>query len=288
MQQGGKVTVSQTNRDALNAVIRDADALLITAGAGMGVDSGLPDFRGNQGFWNAYPHIAKLGLSFSDMANPGWFDRDPELAWAFYGHRLDLYRATMPHQGFFDLLSLCREKKGGYFVFTSNVDGQFQKAGFDSGRMIECHGSIHHFQCCTPCNDSVWSAADEEVSVDIDLFRAKMPLPACIHCGTLARPNILMFGDWSWNQQRTDEQYQRFDQWMEGLRADNLKLGIIEIGAGKGVPTVRMFSERAASTGAAILIRINPRDFEVPHGHISLPMGGAEGIKVIMESNNAE
>jgi NAD-dependent SIR2 family protein deacetylase len=44
--------------------VRDADALLITAGAGMGVDSGLPDFRGNEGFWRAYPPMAKLGIQF--------------------------------------------------------------------------------------------------------------------------------------------------------------------------------------------------------------------------------
>ena len=49
------------------AAIRSADALLITAGAGMGVDSGLPDFRGNEGFWKAYPVVARLGLSFEDM-----------------------------------------------------------------------------------------------------------------------------------------------------------------------------------------------------------------------------
>ena len=252
----------------------------------MGVDSGLPDFRGNTGFWKAYPHIAKLGLSFSEMANPGWFDSAPELAWAFYGHRLDLYRSTKPHQGFADLLNLCRHKPGGYFVFTSNVDGQFQKAGFEPDRMIECHGSIHHFQCCRPCSDSIWSAADVDVSVDIQTFRAKIPLPACIHCGALARPNILMFGDWSWNQQRTDEQYQRFDRWMHELRSRNLKLAIIEIGAGKAVPTVRLFSEKAASADGATLIRINPNDFAVPDGHISLPLAGAEGIKMIMERNN--
>ncbi len=281
------MVVSQTVQAALDAAIGQADALLITAGAGMGIDSGLPDFRGDKGFWNAYPHIAKLGLSFSEMANPQWFDRDPELAWAFYGHRLDLYRTTMLHQGFADLLGLCRRKQGGSFVFTSNVDGQFQKAGFEPDRIIECHGSIHHFQCCKPCSDSIWSATAVDITVDIHDFRAKMPLPACIHCGALARPNILMFGDWSWNQQRTDEQYQRFDHWMEHLRADNLKLGIIEIGAGKDVPTVRMFSEQAASTAGATLMRINPRDFQVPAGHISLPMGGAAGIKAIMEGNNA-
>ena len=129
--------------EAINA----ADALLVTAGAGMGVDSGLPDFRGAQGFWRAYPAIAKLGLSFEEMANPAWFKENPSLAWAFYGHRLNLYRSTFPHAGFARLLEIGRSKSHGYFVFTSNVDGQFQKAGFSLEHIVECHGSIHHFQC---------------------------------------------------------------------------------------------------------------------------------------------
>ncbi|MCK5220819.1 MAG: NAD-dependent protein deacetylase, partial [Candidatus Aminicenantes bacterium] len=53
----------EDNREKIReaaALIRDADAILIGAGAGMGVDSGLPDFRGNEGFWNAYPPYKKL------------------------------------------------------------------------------------------------------------------------------------------------------------------------------------------------------------------------------------
>src|SRR5689334_6849565 len=82
------------------ALIRDADALLIGAGAGIGVDSGLPDFRGDHGFWRAYPPLAKLGIRFVEIANPRSFARHPELAWGFYGHRLALYRDTVPHEGF--------------------------------------------------------------------------------------------------------------------------------------------------------------------------------------------
>ena len=82
------------------ALIRDADALMITAGAGMGVDSGLPDFRGNEGFWNAYPPFRERNLSFVDLANPTWFESDPRQAWGFYGHRQLLYRETQPHHGF--------------------------------------------------------------------------------------------------------------------------------------------------------------------------------------------
>src|SRR5688572_20278296 len=80
--------------------IRGAEYLVIAAGAGMGVDSGLPDFRGPQGFWRAYPAFEKLGLRFEEIANARWFDEDPHLAWGFYGHRLNLYRRTRPHEGF--------------------------------------------------------------------------------------------------------------------------------------------------------------------------------------------
>lgn len=51
-------------------IIESADAILITAGAGMGVDSGLPDFRGNEGFWKAYPMAKERHLSFQALANP--------------------------------------------------------------------------------------------------------------------------------------------------------------------------------------------------------------------------
>lgn len=81
-------------------LVADADALLVAAGAGMGIDSGLPDFRGPEGFWRAYPALGRRRLGFSQMANPQMFDTDPNLAWGFYGHRLDLYRRTVPHEGF--------------------------------------------------------------------------------------------------------------------------------------------------------------------------------------------
>lgn len=69
-------------------LIATADALFITAGAGMGVDSGLPDFRGRQGFWRAYPAVARARIDFEEVASPASFRRDPVLAWGFYGHRL--------------------------------------------------------------------------------------------------------------------------------------------------------------------------------------------------------
>ena len=264
--------------------INDADALLITAGAGMGVDSGLPDFRGKEGFWRAYPAIAKLGLSFAGIANPAWFTENPHLAWAFYGHRLNLYRQTTPHQGFRQLLEMAGSKAHGYFVFTSNVDGQFQRAGFAAERIVECHGSIHHFQCTDRCGHEIWDADSETVNVDESSFRALEPLPQCRRCSALARPNILMFGDWSWLGHRSDEQQERFDTWLSGLAKASAKLVVIELGAGSAIATVRHTSERVVDRIGGMLIRINPREHNVPSGHIGLPFGAAEGMQRICDT----
>lgn len=105
-----------------------AGGLLITAGAGMGVDSGLPDFRGADGFWKAYPALRQSGIAFQDVASPSVFKHNPALAWGFYGHRLKLYRETQPHPGFVILREFARHKEQGASAYTSNVDGQFQKA----------------------------------------------------------------------------------------------------------------------------------------------------------------
>ena len=262
--------------------IKDAGALFITAGAGMGVDSGLPDFRGNAGFWKAYPPIAKLGKSFSEMADPVWFDKQPEIAWAFYGHRLNLYRETIPHQGFSKLLDLGRSKPYGYFVFTSNVDGQFQKAGCDDALIEECHGSIHHLQCTGPCSNDIWKIGEEKINIDMEAFWATGELPKCKNCGRLARPNILMFGDWNWVSHRTTQQVARLQKWLENLNSFNAKLAIIEIGAGLTVPTVRYKSQRTGRNLNSTLIRINPRDYHVCQGAIGLPLGAMEGINRIL------
>jgi NAD-dependent SIR2 family protein deacetylase len=258
--------------------IQAADALLVTAGAGMGVDSGLPDFRGTHGFWRAYRVIAKLGISFEEMADPAWFSENPHLAWAFYGHRLNLYRKTPPHRGFRQLLEIGAAKPGGYFVFTSNVDGHFQKAGFAPERIVECHGSIHHFQCTTPCTDEIRDAVDETVNIEESSFRALEPLPKCRNCLALARPNILMFGDWSWLGHRSEVQQKRFSKWLNELAKSPARLVVVELGAGSAIPTVRHTSERVVERLGGTLIRINPREHEVPSGHIGLPFGAADGI----------
>jgi NAD-dependent SIR2 family protein deacetylase len=259
-------------------IIARADALVVAAGAGMGVDSGLPDFRGTDGFWRAYPPFAALGLRFEEVANPRWFDRDPELAWGFYGHRLNLYRQTQPHTGFHILREWADKMPRGAGVFTSNVDGHFQRAGFDDGRIEEHHGSLNFLQCTVPCGEEIWPADDVEIYVDEETFRAEEPLPRCPHCGALARPNVLMFSDGRWVWNRSEAQRQRLKTWLDTL--ENAELVVIECGAGTAIPSVRYFSEELQSAGAT-LIRINPREADGPLGTISLESGALAVLEAI-------
>ena len=261
--------------------LRRATALLVTAGAGMGVDSGLPDFRGDEGFWKAYPPFRKLGLRFVELANPRWFERDPELAWGFYGHRLALYRRTKPHGGFDILKQWARSMRDGAFVFTSNVDGQFQRAGFDPDRIFECHGSLDRMQCTRRCGVEPFSSADYEPRVDDDTCRAIGPLPRCPQCGALARPNVLLFGDWGWESAPYDEQEARLNEWLEELTERKARLVVVELGAGSHVPTVRIFGENVAKALGGRLVRINPREPQGPQGTISIAGGALESCLAI-------
>jgi NAD-dependent SIR2 family protein deacetylase len=260
------------------ALIEQADSLIIAAGAGMGVDSGLPDFRGNEGFWRAYPALREAQLEFHRIASPQAFRATPSRAWGFYGHRLALYRSTVPHPGFAMLKGWGERMPNGYSIFTSNVDGQFQKAGFDPARIHECHGSIHHLQCMTPCTGAVWSADDFVPQVDSRQCELLNAAPACPHCGGLARPNILMFNDSGWIEDRTDRQARRQQAWLAKLR----RPVVVEIGAGSAIPSVRYFSQHVITQHNGRLIRVNPREHQVAGRlDVGLPCGSLAALGAI-------
>lgn len=260
------------------ALLDQADALVIAAGAGMGIDSGLPDFRGNEGFWAAYPALREARLDFHSIASPAAFKADPARAWGFYGHRLALYRATLPHQGFAILQRWAQQMPLGASIFTSNVDGQFQKAGFDPAGIHECHGSIHHLQCMQPCGGTIWQADSFQPQVDAGRCRLINAAPTCPACGGLARPNILMFSDWDWIGHRTQAQQKRQQAWLARVR----RPVVLEIGAGSAIASVRHFSHGLVQHHGARLIRINPAECAVPTARdLGLPAGALAALLAI-------
>jgi NAD-dependent SIR2 family protein deacetylase len=256
--------------------IGDSVAVIITSGAGMGVDSGLPDFRGDTGFWKAYPMYKKLNINFMEAANPVHFATKPEFGWGFYGHRLKLYRNTTPNKGFYLLQKWIIKLKLDYFVVTSNVDGQFQASAFNKSKVYEVHGSIHHLQCSLPCQKKIWF---NNTKIEVEESTASaINMPYCDSCGCVARPNILMFGDSTWISSRSYDQDQRFQNFLNENRGKQKV--IIEIGAGTAIPTIRYLSEKLGDDDARV-IRINPRESAIEYPHFSLPMGCVAALELL-------
>lgn len=268
--------------------IEAAEVVIITSGAGMGVDSkdkdgkNMPDFRGNEGMWKEYPALKKQNIDFAGIANPKQFKMFPTLAWAFYGHRFDMYKETTPNIGFDALRELVKDKKD-YFVVTSNIDGHFQKAGFDTDKVYEVHGRINKFQC-TECGMKPWDApSDTNFNVDTKNFTVDMKdIPKC-KCGAVARPNIMMFGDYDFDSSETAKQEAAFNKFMHAYDKNGTKIVVIEIGAGTAIPTIRSIGEYIhTNVESAQLIRINPRESFGPEGTMSIDKGGVDALQEIL------
>jgi hypothetical protein len=155
------------------ALIASAGALVIAAGAGMGIDSGLPDFRCNTGLWQAYPALAAAQPPFMAIASPTALRDDPRRAWGFYGHRLALYRDAVPHPGF-AMLRNWGEACGTApsFLLATSMDTSNKRVSIRCesmnamGRSITYNASPHAGQRCglpsgscrisTRCGASCW------------------------------------------------------------------------------------------------------------------------------------
>lgn len=92
----------------------------------------------------------------------------------------------------------------------------------------------------------IFPAGPETIEIDETSMRAVDPLPTCPNCGSLARPNMVMFGDWSWEGERTARQSQRMAAWLASL--EGARVVAIECGAGTAIPAVRLFCERNVGT----------------------------------------
>ena len=166
------------------------------------------------------------------------------MAWAFYGHRQQLYRETKPHMGYWMLRDWARAMPAGYFVVTSNVDGQFETAGFAAERILEQHGNIHRYQCSRPCGSAIWqrrSAGSRDRSRDAHGAGPVAAVPGVRRGGAAERADVR--GSRLGGRTSRSEQEQRYRQWLASVRGKQLV--ILELGAGTAIATIRMLGREA-------------------------------------------
>tara|TARA_A100001015_G_scaffold296694_1_gene377316 strand:- start:3764 stop:4624 length:861 start_codon:yes stop_codon:yes gene_type:complete len=268
------------------ALLQEADALLIVTGAGMSVDSGIPTYRGNNGIWTKSIKIGDELYAYDDISSLKMWKTRPELAWGFKAYFYRMMNELDPHQGYYELLEKIKDKFN-YFITTSNIDGYFKRAGFDTNRIYEVHGSVNYLQCMDK-NCNIMNGVSEAINLPTfneETFIADW-LPKCPNCNKMSRPNVSMFGDVEFYGKPYEHQRKRLDNWLANINKSNKKLLILEIGCGINPHSLRMSNGRMMSGEWKMpkfdnnigTIRLNPNDEQDDKDTIHIPLGAKAGI----------
>ncbi|CAF2090989.1 unnamed protein product [Rotaria magnacalcarata] len=266
--------------------VRNADVLLVVAGAGMGVDAGLPDYYG--GIHRAHPRLAEIGLSVYDLSNHTLFEQNPTLAWGHWTARQREYSNTLPHVGYHILHAWSKSDKRNVRVVTTNLDRHFLRTGFTVDNVFEMHGSMYDAQCMNRCGVHPWTLDINTMpSVDLNTMLLLGPPPLCIQCGGPARVCTQLAVDGHWDTSQVEVACRRHETFFRELSTERV-VTALEIGCGTVMAKLRKEAERIVADhrtrgGRAVHIRIN---LHQPHideheDNISLSLGALEALRTM-------
>lgn len=216
------------NIRCLKQEIETADSIVIGAGAGL---STAPGFTYSGERFEKYfsDFIQKYG--FSDMYSGGFFPFEtPEEHWAYWSRYIYINRYMDVDNGTYKtLFSLVKDKN--YFVLTTNVDHQFQKAGFDKHRLFYTQGDYGLFQCLEPCCQKTFDNEEFIRRMYNEQKNMRVPfelIPKCPECGKPMTMNLRaddkFVQDEGWYKAR--ERYADFLRRHEGMHMLFLELGV--------------------------------------------------------------
>ena len=260
--------------------LREADAVVIGAGAGLSTSAGFT-YTGERFRQYFQDFGAKYG--FKDMYSGGFYPyRTPEEHWAYWSRYICINRyMNAPKPVYEKLYELVHDKD--YFVLTTNVDHCFQKAGFDRHRLFYTQGDYGLFQCSAPCHQETYdnekviremvTAQGYKIGPDGALFLPegivpKMTVPAELvpHCPKCGRPMSMNL--------RADSTFVEDEGWHIAAerysdflrRHRNLKALFLELGVGMNTPGIIKypFWQMTAENSDAVYVCINYGEAYVP------------------------
>ena len=236
----GKPTIASTESyckqiEKLKREIKTADAIVIGAGAGISLSAGFA-YDGERFEKNFSDFRKKYG--FTDMYSGGFYPYDSlEEYWAWWSRHILLNRydvtAGKPYTA---LLQLVKDKD--YFVLTTNVDHQFQLAGFDKKRLFYTQGDYGLWQCSKACRDKTYDNENMVRKMAAEQTDLKIPtelVPKCPVCGAPMTMNL-----------RCDNFFVQDDGWYAAAnryedflrRHDNMHILFLELGVGANTPLI--------------------------------------------------
>lgn len=272
--------------DKLNKAIKQADTIVIGAGAGLSTSAGFT-YSGERFEKYFDDFIKKYG--FENMYSGGFYAFESlEEHWAYWSRYIYINRYVNPPKPLYEnILKLIKDKD--YFVITTNVDHCFQKAGFDKKRLFYTQGDYGLFQCIEPCCQETYNNEEIIKAMIKEQKNMKIPselLPVCPHCGKAMTMNLrcdnTFVEDEGWH--KAAERYQNF------IRTRiNTKILFLELGVGYNTPAIIKypFWQMTANNKETTYACINYGQVSVPNDIIKKSICINEDIfKVVEDLNN--
>lgn len=228
------------NRESIKKcveLLKDAEKVVIGAGAGLSADAGL-NYMDKEAFARDYPGLVKKGFNMK-LELMGFYNWSPAEEWGYYAQHINEFRFLMPpHPVYTRLYGMVKDKD--YFVLTSNVDGMFYKGGFPEEKVFTPQGDYALTQCFTPCTSETWPTKPiiEKILPNIDISTQTISnpsaVPKCPNCGDRVFPNV-RGGNW-FIEGPYKEGERRFKEWLTKIK--DSKILLLEFGAGFNTPVV--------------------------------------------------
>lgn len=232
----------------------------VLAGAGISAASGIPTFRGPEGYWS----VGAREYTPQQLATRAMFERAPEDVWSWYLYRLGVCRSARPNPAHDALVRLEQTLGDRFLLITQNVDGLHLRAGNTPERTYAVHGEIEWARCASDCTvarvavpEQVTTKQRGEPLTDAD--RAAL---RCAGCGGWLRPHVL------WFDETYDEPRFRFDS---SLRAAADTALLLTVGTSGATTLPTLVVQRSALAGATV-VDVNPADN--PFGDLAAHTGG--------------
>lgn len=162
-------------------------------GAGVSAESGIPTFRGKDGYWT----VGARDYHPQELATHAAFERMPWEVWAWYLYRRGVCRAASPNAGHVALVRLDEQLADRFALVTQNVDGLHRRAGSPAARTFAIHGDLEQLRCAAECGIDRWPIPEQIPALAkgdpvSDAVRARL---VCPRCGGMARPHVLWFDE---------------------------------------------------------------------------------------------
>ena len=221
--------------EKLQRAIQSADAIIVGAGAGLSTSAGFT-YSGERFQQHFADFIGKYG--FTDMYSAGFYPFPTEEEhWAYWSRHIYYNRyVPAPKPVYDNLLKLVQDKD--YFVITTNVDHQFQKAGFDKQRLFYTQGDYGLFQCAKPCHQKTYDNEEMVKRMIAEQQDMRIPselIPRCPVCGGPMKVNLradeTFVEDEGWHA--ASERYTEFIR-----RHKDGKVLFLDLGSGGNTPVI--------------------------------------------------